>query len=240
MRPCSAICAARLSSRSSVDLLQHRDRIVIALLPQHRIEIAKQADALVVPAPPQVLRKRGEPLMHRRHELPDGARLADNRRQLRAGGRQQLDVLVGEGARLARLHDEHALQHAAIDHRHAHERAKRILAGIAEVLEPRMRDRIGHDHRLHLFGHQTGQAFGDPHPDLPDAFRPQPLGRGQHEVRAIGLEQIDRADVGGKPLANQRGDVGQCFRGIAVAGDQQADLIERPERGSWSWTGSAA
>ena len=66
-----------------VDLLQHRDRIVIALLPQHRIQIAEQADAFVVPAPPEVLRERSEPLVHRRDELSDRARFADDRRQLR-------------------------------------------------------------------------------------------------------------------------------------------------------------
>ena len=70
--------------------------------------------------------------MDRRHELADGARLADDRRQLRAGRRQHPHVVVAERARLGRLHDQHALQDAAVDDRHAEERPIRILARIAE------------------------------------------------------------------------------------------------------------
>ena len=138
MRPCSASCEARASSCVDRHLLQQHDRIVVALAPQHRVELAEQADRLVVPRPPQVLRQRREPLMHRRDEVADGARLADDRRQLRAGRRQHPHVVVAERARLGRLHDEHALQHAAIDDRHAEERAIRILSRLAEVLEARM------------------------------------------------------------------------------------------------------
>ena len=87
-----------------------------------------------------------------------------------------------------------------------------------------------HHDRLHLLRHQAGETLGDAHADLPDALRPQTLGGRQHQVGAVGLEQIHRADVGREPLANQRGDVGQRFRGVAVPGDQQTDLIERQER----------
>ena len=53
---------------------------------------------------------------------------------------------------------------------------------------------------LQLLGDETGKSFGDPHADLSDALRAQPLGGGQHQVRAIGLEEVDRADVGVEPL----------------------------------------
>ena len=70
------------------DALQQRQRIVIARAPHDRVQIAEQAGALVVPAPPQVPGDRGQPLVDRRHELADRARLADDRRQLCAGGGQ--------------------------------------------------------------------------------------------------------------------------------------------------------
>ena len=73
-----------------------------------------------------------------------------------------------------------------------------------KVLEPRMRARVVHDDRPHLLGDQTGQPLGDAHADLPDAFRPQADGCRQHEVGAVGLEQVDRADVGREPLPESR------------------------------------
>ena len=104
-------------------LLQQQDGIVVALAPAQRVELAEQADRLFVPAPPQVLGQREEALMHRGDEVSDRARLAHDRRQLRARRRQHAEVVVAERPRLGRLHHQHALQHAAIDHRHADERA---------------------------------------------------------------------------------------------------------------------
>ncbi len=65
-------------------LLEQDDRIVIALAPQHGIELPEQAYGLLIPRPPDVLREGREPLMHRRHEVPHGAGLADNRCELSA------------------------------------------------------------------------------------------------------------------------------------------------------------
>ena len=69
-----------------------------------------------------------------------------------------------------------------------------------EVLEPRMRRRVVDDDRAHLLGDQADQPFGEPHADAADALGAQADGRGEHEIRAIGLQQVDRADVG----ANRR------------------------------------
>ena len=62
---------------------------------------------------------------------------------------------------------------------------------------------VGDDLRPQLLGDEAGQPFGQPHPDAADAFGPQADGRRQHEVGAIGLEQIDGADVGLEPVLNQ-------------------------------------
>ena len=178
--------------------------------------------------------------MHRRHELADGPRLAHDRRQLRAGQGQLLHVVIREGARLACLQDQHALENAAIDDGHAEKRAERIFAGVAEVLEARMRDRIGNDDGLQLLGDETGQAFGDPHPDLSDAFRPQPLGRGEHEVRAIGLEQmIEHTSV----LNRWRISVATFVRvseGLPLRETSRLSSSIVQNEGAWSWTDSAA
>ena len=167
--------------------------------------------------------------MHRGDEVADRARLADDRRQLRAGGRQHAEIVVAERPRLGRLHDQHALQHAAIDHRHADERAIRILSRLAEVLEARVLRRVAHEDRPELLGDQAGQPFVDAHLHQADALRPQPDRRRQHQRGAIRLEQVDRADVGDEALLNEVDDVGQGFRGIAAAGDELTDFFERPE-----------
>ena len=112
------------------DLLQQRDGVVAALAPEDGIQLAEQARRVVVPAPPEVLRERRQPLMRGRDDLAERARLADDRRQLRARHHQHPHVVRAEDARLDRLHDQHALQQPAIDHRHAEERVVGILAGL--------------------------------------------------------------------------------------------------------------
>ena len=139
MRLCSASCDARSSSLSIGICWSSATGLWSSSRQQHRIELAEQARRVVVPAPPEVLRERRQPLVRGRDELPERARLADDRRELRAGHRQHPHVVGAEGARLDRLHDEHALQQAAIDDRHAEERAVGILAGLGKVLEARMR-----------------------------------------------------------------------------------------------------
>ena len=116
---------------------QHRDRVVVALLPQHRVDVTEERARLLVPAPPEVLRQHRQPLMHRRGELTRRPRLAHDGRHLGASRHQHAHVVVVEAARRGGLDDEHALQHPAVHDRHAQERLIRVLAGLAEVLEPR-------------------------------------------------------------------------------------------------------
>ena len=83
--------------------------------------------------------------------------------------------------------------------------------------------------RPQLLGDQPGQPFGEPHPHAADALGPQADRRRQHQVRAIGLEQVHRADVGLEPPLDQVDDVGQRLRRVAALRDQAADFFERPE-----------
>jgi hypothetical protein len=64
----------------------------------------------------------------------------------------------------------------------------RILAGFAEVLEPRMARGVFHHLGRQCLADQAREALRQLHADAADAFRPQPDRRGQHERRAIGLE----------------------------------------------------
>jgi hypothetical protein len=127
------------------------------------------------------------------------------------------------------LHDQHTLQQAAVGDRHAEERAIRIFARLRKVLETGMLGRVGEDLWSHLLGHETRQAFGDPHPHAADALRPQADRCGQHEIGSIRLQQVHRAHVGFEPALDQVHDVGQRLRGAPALGNQPADLLERPE-----------
>ncbi len=139
-------------------------------------------------------------------------------------------VGVAEGARFRRLHHEHALQHATVHHRHAEEGAERILSRVLEVLEPRMRGRVVHDHGPHLLGDEADEPFGEPHAYAAHALGPQPDRGREHEIRAIGLEQVDGAHVGREPALNQVDDVGERLGRVAAARDEIAELVERPEK----------
>jgi hypothetical protein len=214
------------------NLLQQRDRIVMAGPPQQRIEVAEEARALVVPAPPEVARDGRQPLMHRRHELSERAGVADDRGDLPAGGHEPPHVLLAEPAGFRRLHDEHALQDAAVRDRHAEKRAIGILARVLEILEPRMRARVLDDDRTNLLGDESDQPFGEPHAHAPDTVGPQANRAGQHQARTIGFEQVDGTDVGGKPAVNQVDDVGQRLGGVAVTRDQLRDVVGRQRQGA--------
>ncbi len=213
-----------------VDALEQRDRVVGQLAPQHRIQVAEQVRRVLVPAPPQVLRQLRQALVRRRDEQAQCPRLADDRSQLRAGRFEPLHGVGPEGPRLERLDDQHALQQSAILERHAEERLVRVLAGLTEVLEARMRRRVLDDLRLHLLADEADEALRQPHPHLADALGPEADGRREDERRSVGLEQVDRADVGAEPLLDQPNDVGEGFSRVAALGDQPGDLIEAPQR----------
>ena len=209
-------------------LLQQRDRIVPETAPQAGIEVAEQAGRVLVPAPPQVAGQAAQALLRRRDELPLGAGQADDVRELvpgRADGRDHGGI---ERPRGYGLHHQHALQQAAVDERDAEERAIRILAGVLEVLEARMRGRVVHDQRPQLLGDEADQAFVEPHADPADAIGLQADGGGEDQVRAVRAEQVDGADVGAEAALNELDDVGQRLGGVAGHRGEAADVVERP------------
>ena len=168
--------------------LEQRDRVVIQLTPASRLQILEQAARVLVPAPPQVARERPQLFLRRRDEPVHDAGLADDRRHLGGGRRHRLDLLVGEVTRLERLHHQRALQHAVVDERHAEERLERLFARLAEILEARVRLRVLHGHRPDQLGDQADETLVQAEAERADALGPQPDGRGEDQVDAVGLE----------------------------------------------------
>jgi hypothetical protein len=68
----------------------------------------------------------------------------------------------------------------------------------------------------HLLADEPHQPLVQAHPDAADPLGPEPDGRRQHEVRAVGLQQIDRAHVGREASLDQPHDVRQGLGRIAL------------------------
>ena len=209
-------------------LRQQRDRIVVELPPATGIEVAEQAGRVLVPAPPQVAGQR------RRRSCAGAMNCPRVRASLTTCESWCPAALMAatigriERPRVDGLHHQHALQHAAVDERDAEERAIGILAGFPEVLEARMRGRVVHDQRLQLLGDEADQAFVEPHADPADAVGSQADGGGEDQIRAVGAEQVDGADVGAEAALNELNDVGQRLGGVAGHRGEAADVVEAP------------
>ena len=68
-----------------------------------------------------------------------------------------------------------------------------------KILEARMVLRLAPTATgTHLLGHQPGQTFVQRHAQRADALRTKAERRGQHQVGAIRLQQIGRADIGAR------------------------------------------
>ena len=129
-------------------------------------------------------------------------------------------------AALDGLHDQHALQHASIDQRNAEERLVIVFASLVKIFESRMIFRLLDSNRAHLLGDQARQAFVDSHAESADTLAAQPDGCGQHQIRAVGFEKIDRADVGFEALGDQRDHVHQRLGRLAALSCEVSDLFE--------------
>ncbi len=84
-------------------------------------------------------------------------------------------------------------------------------------------------HWLHVFGNQPGQAFAQRHAQNANALGAQADGGGQHQVGAIGLEQVDRAHVGVEAPGNQRHHVHQRLGRLAAFLREVGNLIQRED-----------
>ena len=200
---------------------------MIELAPAQRIEFAEQAGRIVVPTPPQVAGQRPEPLLHRRDKTVEGAGFAHYVRHPARRLGEQTNLIFREDSRLHGLNHQHTLQHAAINQGNSQERLVGIFAGFAEILEARMIPDLFHGHRADLFRDQADQSFIDCHAKLAHAFMAQTERRGQHEIGAVGLQQVGGANIRAKPSGDQRDHVHQGLGRLAGFRRQVRDFLPR-------------
>src|SRR4030095_6681622 len=103
--------------------------------PSHCIQIAKETCRFRIPAPPEIARKRPQTFLDGRYKAIEHSRPGNDGRHLRRRLDQHAHFIFVERTRLYGLHNEHTLEHAAIDQRHSDKRLVRVFAGFTEVLE---------------------------------------------------------------------------------------------------------
>jgi hypothetical protein len=123
------------------------------------------------------------------------------------------------------LHYENALENATVDEWNAEEGLVGIFAGFAEILEARVKVGLFDGHGIHLFSHQAGEAFGDRHAQVADAFAAKADGCGQDQIAAVGLKQVGGANVGLESIGDQSNDVHQGLGGFALPRREVGDFI---------------
>ncbi len=207
--------------------VQQRDRILIELSPARGIQVAKQADALVVPAPPHVARQFPELLLRGRNKPVERPRLAHHGRNLGRRLHQHANFIVAKDSRVLGLHHQHALQNAAVDQRHAEKGVVLLFARFLEVFVAWMFARVGHCHWNQLFGDQAGKAFVQGHAQCADRSRVKAQRSGEHQIRPVRLQQVGRAHVGPEPRGDQGHHVHQRVGRLALLLRQVGDLLQR-------------
>ncbi len=185
-------------------LVEQSNWILIQLPPAGGIEVAKQVDTVVIPAPPHVLCQGPQALLCGCDKAVKRTSLADNRRNLLGQLRQHADFVIAEDPWLLGLHHQDALQNAAIDERHSKKRVVLFFAGFLEEFVAGVAAGVVDGNGTNLFGNKPCQSFMQRHAECADTALMKPKRSSQNEVRPIRLKQIGRADVG----VETRGD--QC------------------------------
>src|SRR2546423_7318916 len=131
-------------------LREQRDRIVIQFTPAYWVKVEKQANGIVVPAPPEVARQCPKPFLRWSNKSVERARFAYHWRHLGSSLGQHANFVFGKGPRFDRLHYQHSLQDSAIDEWNSQEGLVGVLARLLEILESRMISYFLHRDRPHL------------------------------------------------------------------------------------------
>ena len=200
---------------------------MIQLAPAQWIKIAKDPGRIVIPAPPQVAGQRPEPLLYGRYKTVERTGFTDDVRNPVRGLGELRNLTFRKDSRLERLQHQHPLQHTAIDQWNSEERLVGILAGFDEILKARMLPHLFHRYRTNLFRNQADQSFIHGHAQLAHAFRAQPQCRRQHQIGAVGLQQVGGTNIGAEAPCNQRDHVHQGFGRLSRLRSQVRDLIPR-------------
>ena len=209
--------------------VQQLDGIVVARGPEHRIEVAEQADALVVPAPPEIARERRQPLVHGRDELPDGARL----------------LMIGESctpaAASSLTSSSSKSRGCAVCSTSTPCRTPRSMTGTPRKVlygsSPASWKYLNRGWVLvsrtttgtELLGHQAGEPLRRVHPDAADALRTQTDGRGEDEIGAVSFEHDRPSRRPWRTPLNEVDDVGERFGGVAAASHELRQFLVGPQ-----------
>ena len=204
---------------------EQRDGILIQLAPANRIQIAKEADTVVVPAPPEIAGQGPEALLSGGDEAIEGAGFADHRRDFTGGVDQHANFIFAKDAAILGLNYQNTLQDTTVDERHTEEGVVDLFAGFDEVLETGMIFDLFDGDGQNLFGDQAGQAFVERHAQGADTSWVQTQGRSQDQVRSIRLQQIGGADVGSEPGCDQCDDIHEGVGRLAAFFGEVCDFL---------------
>src|ERR1700691_6289329 len=171
-----------------------------------------------------------EPLFFLGDERLAQPEMRKNLRDLVGGGAQQADFTLVEFAPLERLRDQHAQRLlAAVMNRHAEKSMKALLAGLGKIFVALMADGVGHVNRLVLLEHQPDQLPVKAHRNLADGFAIEADGGAQYDSLALGIEEVERTDLG---LHAGRDREGHAIEGLAeILGMLAADRGEMLDQG---------
>ena len=185
-------------------LVEEGNGIVAQLSPAAGVEVAKKGDGILVPAPPDVARDAPEAFLQGCNKAREGARLA-----------------YGCG-----LHDEDALQDAAINEGDAEEGLVSVLVGLFDVLKAGMVLYLAYGDGVHLFCDQAGEAFMESEAQRANAGGAEAHGGGEDEIGAVGFEEIDGADIRMKVMRDELDHAHEGLGRLAGLLHQLADLFQ--------------
>ena len=165
-------------------------------------------------------------LVHAPLRLRVELRVLDRLRHLRGDREQQLDLVLGERARLAGADVERAFERAvARQDRHRQDRLVLVLGQVGEVLEARveMRLRLEH-HRRARRRRRAGDPLARPHARPPrHLVDRRAVRRAQHELVGTIVVQVDEAGV----RLERAGDLRRDEREHLLQVERRVDRLDR-------------
>ena len=131
----------------------------------------------------------------------------DNRSEKLSAGLHQLDVFVMEGTWLNGLNHQNAGRSPLHHQGSGQERGEALLTRLREIAEPSILSGSFEGNRLAVLRHPSDQTVAHTESHMADRSRIKPDRGAQQEGFALGLPQIDRADVGIQALGDQIGNI---------------------------------
>jgi hypothetical protein len=176
-------------------LVKKSDGVLIEFAPANGVQVAEEVDAVLIPAPPDVAGEGPKAFLGRSDKAIEGAGFADDGGDLIGGFSEHPYFVVAEDAGFLGLHDEDALENAAIDERDTEEGAILLFAGFLEVFVAGVTAGIIDGDGADLFGDKAGKPFMKGHAESADAVRMEAERSGKDEIGTVRFEQICGADV---------------------------------------------